>query len=64
LAVKKVAARKEPIQGDQIGVRKILRRCEMSWIIRLLSKASKTNMTDVMNQQFTDDIIHILKELI
>jgi hypothetical protein len=29
LVVKKVTARKESIQSDSIGVRKILRRCEM-----------------------------------
>lgn len=36
----------------------------MSWLVRILSKASKVNMTDVMNQQTGDDFIQLLKELL
>jgi hypothetical protein len=36
----------------------------MSWLVRILSKASKVNMTDVMNQQTGDDLLEILKELL
>lgn len=36
----------------------------MSWLVRILSKASKVNMTDVFNQQTGDDVLQLLKELL
>ncbi|MDR6883084.1 hypothetical protein J2X61_004873 [Bacillus sp. 3255] len=36
----------------------------MSWLVRMLAKASRVDMTEVMNQQTADDVIHIIKELL
>lgn len=36
----------------------------MSWLMRLLSKASRVDMTDVMAQQTGDDLMQLIKELI
>lgn len=33
-------------------------------LIKLLGKASKVNMTDVLNQSNADDLIHLLKEVL
>lgn len=36
----------------------------MGWIFKMMVKASKVDMTDVMNQQTAGDIISIVKELL
>lgn len=36
----------------------------MGWIIKILAKASKVDMTDVMNQQMGSDIIEIIKDVL
>lgn len=35
----------------------------MNWIVKLIVKAVKVDMTDVMAQQTGDDILHLIKEL-
>lgn len=36
----------------------------MNWIVKLIAKAAKVDMTDIMAQQTGDDILHLIKELI
>jgi hypothetical protein len=36
----------------------------MSWVVRMLARAARVDMTDVMAQQTGDDLLQLLKELI
>jgi hypothetical protein len=36
----------------------------MSWLIKLLAKAKGIDMSDVMNQQMSDEIIRALKDVL
>jgi hypothetical protein len=34
----------------------------MTWIVRIIAKAKQIDMTDVMNQQFGEELLVLVKE--